>query len=359
MYKDKVNLFKSSKIQTFIVAFCMVFSVVGLFGIVRGGNKYKKDVAFSSSPVGTSLPFARSRSNLMITGLYTDEAQSVLIARLSPSNGAVLPYKGQDYTVYLSSKTLKDYESVQTDILFGRLGVDGDFFLVIPKPIDEIYTVAIQNNKYLADMDAKKSDRDKIIDASTPQSDYGDASVTRSVTSMLSQVRPDLSGEINEQSAKSVKSSTDQQADAIDLIAFRMGLTTAKKDAYHTPIVLEGKLLENNQFKFEQFFNQVFKDEAIKQAKAANQDYKEQKDELQTRLHDYEERLLVEPDSGETIAAKQKVEEKIQQIEDIQTDLLRRLDSYQQLTYTEDFFANLQNKATIIDSEKYQMTETK
>lgn len=351
MYKDKVNLFKKSKAQMFIIVFCLISMLLSVVFILRGNSKYKKDVARSSSPVGSTLKFAKSKTDLTISGIYTDEANSVLIARLTPNDKSKIPYKGEDYAVYLSSKSLNNYTDMKTDILFGKLGVDGDFFLVIPKPINEIYTVAIRNTKYLSsigtvDKGALQDIEDKKeIDEST-----------KSVTNMISQIKPDLDGEIDSKYNDSINSNSSEAAEALDMIAFRIGLTTAKKDAKHTPIVLKGQLLKGTEFQFEDFFNQVFKDEAIKQAKKTNEEYDRALEGLNERLKDYDERLLIEPDSGDTIAAKKETEQEIEQIKLDQDALLVRLNKYQELQYTEDFFANLQNKATVIDATKYKAT---
>lgn len=364
MYKDKTNLFKNSRLQLLSVAALLFIAIFSLFMMFKKSGDYKNDVKHSSTPMGTQMQFEKSQSDVKLSGIYTDEANSVLIARLSTENTANLPFKGLNYKVYLTSETLVDYADQQTDILFGRLGVDGDLFLVIPKPLNEIYTTVISNKKYMG-VNNLNGDRPNTsldgISFSEVQSQESDADIsqdedaraTQSVTKMLSQVEPSLSGDINSQSQSILSNDSNYSEDKLDLIAFRIGTITAKDEPQYKPIVLKGQLLVDNKFQFESFFNQVFKDEAIKQTKAANDKLQRDKKQLKDAIADYDERLLIEPNSAEIINAKSSAEKKIKNIEEEQNKLNEQLTKYNELTYTEDFFNNLQTKATVINPKDY------
>lgn len=368
MYKDKTNLFKNSRLQLLSVAALLFVAIFSLIMMFKKSGDYKSDVKHSSTPMGTQMQFEKSQSGITLSGIYTDEANSVLIARLSTDNTAQLPFKGLNYNVYLASDTLKNYTNQKTDILFGRLGVDGDLFLVIPKPLSEIYTAVISNKKYMGINNINtKSDKTSLDDISFAEAQkYEDnanttedeeARATESVAKMLSQVRPSLSGDINSQSQSILNDDANYSEDKLDLIAFRIGTVTAKNEPQYTPIVLKGQLLVNNKFQFESFFNQVFKDEAVKQTKAANDRLQQAKKTLKEAIADYDERLLIEPNSAEIISAKSEAENKITNIEEQQKELNEKLNKYNELTYSEDFFNNLQTKATVINPADYGLSK--
>lgn len=363
MYKDKSKLFNNSFLQLLFVIILLITFVFSLIGMVFKSRVYKKDILRSSTPIGSEMRFEKSQSDVALSGIYTDEAHSVLIARLSTKNTANLPYKGLNYNVYLASKSLNEYTNQKTDILFGRLGVDGDLFMVIPKPIDEVYTVVVSNKKYMgAATNDIKDDSDlkdlSFADAQAQEIDVEsdekkESRDQKSVASMLSQIKPDLSGEVNTQAQGFLNKDSNYSENTLDLITFRIGLTTAKDEPEYKPIVLKGKLLVDNKFQFESFFNQVFKDEATKQTNEIVQKLQQRKKELKEMIKDYDERLLVEPNSGEIIAAKENAEKQLEQIKEKQIEYNDKLEIYHNLTYTKDYFNNLQTKASIINPEDY------
>jgi hypothetical protein len=354
MYKDKTKLFQTAYSQFITSIVCIVLLVLSLIFIIKGNSAYKRDIRLSSSPVGTNLQFTKSNADLTISGLYTDEKNSVLIARLTPNSSARLPFKGADFNVFLASDPLNKFGNQKTDILFGRLGVDGDFFLIIPKPLNDVYTIAIANKKYFPDFsssDSKDSKENYLSKLSITEPSQTDEQMQKSVTATLSQIKPMLEENSNSQ----LLSLSAQNNSETDMITFRMGLNTAKDEEKYKPIVLKGELLKGTKFQFEPFFNQVFKEEALKQLNASNIETNKQKSQLEKVIKDYEERLLIEPDSGETIKAKKDAESKLTKLNDDQAELADKLAKYDSLTYTPDYFANLNNKATIIDASKYSL----
>src|SRR5699024_8225508 len=133
-------------------------SVLGTYGYL----KYNKVAANSSFPIGSEIEFPVSKSKVELKNIYTDKNEHVMIIQLSEiENTSTLPYRGTDFRIFMHSKSLEQYEKV--DILFGRMSTDGDLFLVIPKPTDDVYTLYILNTKDIQDVSRSSDDADVSV----------------------------------------------------------------------------------------------------------------------------------------------------------------------------------------------------
>ena len=117
----------------------IVFTTIFIaYNVVEG----RKAIGNSQTPIGESLQFARSGANITVKNYYTDKNQDVLIATLEVKEGnSKLPTKANDYWVVTTS----DIGGRSIPTYFGRMNTDGDFFIIIPYPKEQTYTVAIYN----------------------------------------------------------------------------------------------------------------------------------------------------------------------------------------------------------------------
>lgn len=290
----------------------------------------------SSTPIGSSLFFERSQSELKLDDIYTDENQDVLIVRFNTDNGQALPFKGTDYKVYLSSPSLDGYE--EASIIFGRMSTDGDFFLVIPKPSDDVYSVFIMNTKYLggavADGDVGSTQEIKEID---------ETNMKQSLSKALSDYK--YTDKDNLEATYTVPD------DYSDIISFRVTKDPAIKTSEYEPKVIKENLITpNNEFDFELFFNSVFKDSALNQLKAERKKLEESFKQTKQLRADYEERLQANPNDETAISGLSRIDSEEEQITAEQVDIAKKISQYESLDYNPDLFSNLQTKAYIVPS---------
>ena len=152
MRKDKSPRTKViSRYNAMFVTGALLAAIGGVWMGV-GNAQYASMLMRSSSPIGTQMQFKRSNAQVKIVNLYTDESNSVLIARLhiEASDGLKIPAKGTDYRVFVASSGLNGHVGQEIPVLFGRYAANGDFYLVIPKPTQDVYNVYIMNKNFVA-----------------------------------------------------------------------------------------------------------------------------------------------------------------------------------------------------------------
>lgn len=294
-------------------------------------------IAASSTSIGTSMTFQRSDVQVTLRGLYTDTDDSVLIARLGvdPQSGAKLPSKGSDYRVFLSSDAYgKDVH--EASILFGRLGTDGDMFLVLPKPTDKVYTVFIMNTMYLT-TDANTGNDGSQSDPSDISGDDGEKSVTQALS--------DYSWDPNKKDGGEAQIKDDTS----DMINFRMTLNPASNKAEYKPTIIDARLLDaNGNFDFDAMFNKLFKEAAFNELSSRHDDLIAQEDRLKKSQQEYQNRLRINPDDTQAADALSQTNQSIQDVTNEKNKLAAQINAYENLKLTSDTFANLQTKAKVV-----------
>ena len=122
--------------------FAFVMTVFTITFIAYNVVQNRKAIKNSQTPIGETLQFVRSGANVKVKNYYTDKAEDVIIATLEVQEGnSKLPTKASDYWVVTTS----DIGGRSIPTYFGRMNTDGDFFIIIPYPKDQTYTVAIYN----------------------------------------------------------------------------------------------------------------------------------------------------------------------------------------------------------------------
>lgn len=320
----------------------MVISV----GAYTGGSIYHSDIAArSSSPVGTEMSFERSAAGVVLKGIYTDPTQSALVVRLSvnSTDNSKLPANGSDYRVFINSPALPT-GTQEMDILFGRLSTDGDLFLVIPKPNQEVYSVYIMNNKYLASA-GQILDQAGQVTENSPVDIASENVVEQSISKSLSeyQYNPDAGTSIG----------TIAVPDNIsDVIAFRVTLDPAFKKDEYKPIVVDTELLSaDGKFNFEGMFDKLFKESAYNELSGQHRQLLDLEKQLISSKSEYEARLVANPGDTDAQDALDETKSAITELTIKKTEIAAQMNKYESLEYSSTTFSNLQTKAKVIQAD--------
>lgn len=349
MFGDNSPRTKKVARATIGVILATILVVGGLFFTIGGDLKFRDIMKKSSTPVGTSLNFPRSQTSVTLKNIYVDKKEDVLIARLSTPDKSRLPYKGTDYKVFLYSKSLEGYK--QADILFGRFSTDGDLFLVIPKPKDEVYSVFIMNKNYLLPLksdDDEASENEEINQFSSKKNEEEtEDQMQESITDAVSSYQFD---ESNPQES-SIYNIDDSYT---DVVSFRITKDPAyKDDKKYRPQRLNADLLnDKNQFDFEKFFEVAFKDSIIKdlEQKYEKQDnvvksYEKQKKQMEDRLAD-------NPDDSDAQKTLDKINQDLEAKNEVKDKTANQITEYSLLQYKDEYFSNLNKKAIVAKGTK-------
>lgn len=324
--------FRNVIIALILISISIIWIPIGIF-------KYNAVVAKSSSAIGSTMKFERSESSVTLKNVYTDKNEDVLIARLGLSDEAQanLPYKGSDYKILIGSKSLKGLK--EASVLFGKLSTDGDMFLMIPKPSpDDVYTIFIVNTRYVASIGTDSAKSSKVSQL--------DDSINRSITSTLSAY--DLDKKKDKSKVTTVKS------DDLDAITFRLALKPGVKNEKYLPQVIDASLVEDNEFKFETFFNEVFKKSTVESLQKEYNELVAQKKQIEVTRNEAVDKLRINEFDTQAAQSKAKSENQLTEIDSKIAKTSKTLQQYEDLTYNTNMFANLNTKAVVFDVDNYK-----
>lgn len=306
-----------------------------LFWAVAGCRHYSNIQMNSSTPVGTQIKFARSGAMMTLSGLYTDKNDDVLVARLTPDakTNQNLPYRGKDFTVFVQSAATDRFEELP--ILFGKMGTDGDYMLILPKPSDDVYSFV------LVDSSSQAKRLDKQRNPTSVDQDK-DKSVARALS--------DFNKELLDNQTQDVGSSQSAGASGYDMAGFRMTMNPRADGPQYVPTRVNTDLLDQRtkQFNFEGFYQEVFVDAAVKtlteeynQLEAQAEQFKEIAEAEQGRL---DANPADEAAAKNLANAQRQAEDANRQKEEKAEELTR----YQTLDYDPGMFQNFQDKAVVV-----------
>lgn len=316
-----------------IAAFATI--VVCLFWAMAGCNHYATIQKNSSTPIGSQIKFSRSGATMTLSGLYTDKNDDVLVARLTPDDKAnqSLPYRGKDFTVFVQSKATDRYDELP--VLFGKMGTDGDYMLVLPKPSNEVYSFVLVDSS----SQAKRIDRQK-------RSTTSDADKNESVARTLS----DFNKQMMDTQAKDVGSSQSATASGYDMAGLRMMMKPYADGPEYQPTRVNTELLNpaTKEFNFEGFYQEVFVDAAVK---SLTRDYNDlEAQAAQAKEVAENEQIRLDANPADEAAAK-NLREAQRQAEDAnraKESKAEELTRYQTLDYDPGLFQNFQDKAIVV-----------
>lgn len=294
------------------------------------------------------MEFIRSETTVTLKNIYTDKNSDVMIAQLEEESlgGTVLPYKGTDFSVFLESDSLSNSQSEKADILFGRFSTDGDLFLIIPKPTNDVYTAYIMNNNFISTVSRGNAGSsgsrsvNEFIDEEGNFDENGYANVISSELSDYTYYGDD---------PEATRSSAQVQDDTNDIISMRLTLDPAFDEREYQPTVINESLLtEDNQFDFETFFNSAFRETAIN-------DLQDEYDSLTTDIRrfeetkaEFEQRLIDNPSDQNALTEVDRLETEIEQMNREQDTILNTIAEYETYEFDAELFRNMNTEATIV-----------
>lgn len=339
--------------HTYQILIMLIVFVISLFSIFAGSMKYKSVLKGTSTPIDTTMTFARSKATVQLTDIYTDKKKDVLIARFAMTNGSStkLPYKGSDYQVYISGKDLDGKK--ETQVIFGKMSTDGDLFLIIPNPSNNVYSVYIKNTNFIS----SESIISSSIDGDSSVSDVGQklskankdttnsASVSKALSAYRYQTIDDIS---NNKGTKEYQI----QSDDYDAITFRITL----KPQFDTPqykvkVINDDLITINNEFNFAGMFDKVFKESAVNQLQKQHDQIMTKMKTIKVQTTELENRLNDNPDDGEAKSSLSSLNSTLDGLQNQANRIADQITAYNNLSYDDTYFRNLQTKASVISTK--------
>lgn len=273
--------------------FAFVMTVFTITFIAYNVVQNRKAIKNSQTPIGETLQFVRSGANVTVKNYYTDKTEDVLIATLEVKEGnSKLPTKASDYWVVTTSNI--GGRSIPT--YFGRMNTDGDFFIIIPYPKDQTYTVAIYNTTTSGG--AVTSSGDQITIGSGTNS------------KIISDITSDLLKNVNTSQPQSVKQT--------DIIALNMTLKSSiQGDSKYAITTLDVDSLLSKEgdtvaFDFKKFYTLAYRDLAVTVAREKVNTYTDEIQALNDKLKEVRETLDRNPNDEVAIRQQDSINASIE-----------------------------------------------
>lgn len=273
--------------------FAFVMTVFTITFIAYNVVQNRKAIKNSQTPIGETLQFVRSGANVKVKNYYTDKSEDVIIATLEVQEGnSKLPTKASDYWVVTTS----DIGGRSIPTYFGRMNTDGDFFIIIPYPKDQTYTVAIYNTTTSGG--AVSSSGDQITIGSGTNS------------KIVSDITSDLLKNVNKNQAQGVKQT--------DIIALNMTLKSSiQGDSKYAITTLDVDSLLSKEgdtvaFDFKKFYTLAYRDLAVTVAREKVNTYTEEIQALNDKLKEVRETLDRNPNDEVAIRQQDSINASIE-----------------------------------------------
>ena len=273
--------------------FAFVMTVFTITFIAFNVVQNRKAIKNSQTPIGETLQFVRSGANVKVKNYYTDKSEDVIIATLEVQEGnSKLPTKASDYWVVTTS----DIGGRSIPTYFGRMNTDGDFFIIIPYPKDQTYTVAIYNTTTSGG--AVTSSGDQITIGSGTNS------------KIISDITSDLLKNVNTSQPQSVKQT--------DIIALNMTLKSSiQGDSKYAITTLDVDSLLSKEgdtvaFDFKKFYTLAYRDLAVTVAREKVNTYTEEIQALNDKLKEVRETLDRNPNDEVAIRQQDNINASIE-----------------------------------------------
>lgn len=324
------------------VVVAVVMIVVGALWWVGAEGRYRHVINTSSTPIGSTLTFSQSDAELTLAGIYTDINRDVMVARFTPGRTAQenLPYRGDDFAVFTQSKAYRNKKGEEVSTLFGKMGTDGDYFLIVPNPTKDVYSYVLVNKRPTA---MSGTDVLNGINDATRRQNSGDRSAAdeESVSEALSQFN--ATADPDDQPEKN------QQARArYDMAQLRLTLNPSIDSPEYQPTVIPRPLIgDNNQFRFDVIFNDVLKNQAVRSLTETYNKQQEAVRQLKDEVKAAQERLRANPRDSVAKANLDQTQKALQSAQkDIDT-VVADLTRYESLEYDPAMFQNFQTTALV------------
>lgn len=320
---------------TWITIGALVVTILCLMWAVAGCQKFNDIQMHSSTPIGSQIKFARSGSVMTLSGLYTDKSEDVLIARLTPDEkmNKNMPYRGKDYSVFVQSDSTKDYEELP--VLFGKMGTDGDFMLILPKPADDVYTFVI------VDSSSQARQLDKQTNAGSSAREK-DESVARALSN--------FNQEMLESKSSDVGSSEAGGGSGYDMAGFRMTMNPQAEGEQYRPEQVNLDLLNSatKRFDFQGFYEKVFIDAAVKSLTREYNSLEAQAAQAKDVVEQQQTRLDANPADEAAAKNLNEAQRQLQDATQAKEDKAEELTRYQTIEYDPAMFQDFQDTAVVV-----------
>ena len=277
--------------------FAFVMTVFTITFIAYNVVQNRKAIKNSQTPIGETLQFVRSGANVKVKNYYTDKAEDVIIATLEVQEGnSKLPTKASDYWVVTTS----DIGGRSIPTYFGRMNTDGDFFIIIPYPKNQTYTVAIYNTTTSGG--AVTSSGDQITIGSGTNS------------KIVSDITSDLLKNVNKNQVQGVKQT--------DIIALNMTLKSSiQGDSKYAITTLDVDSLLSKEgdtvaFDFKKFYTLAYRDLAVTVAREKVNTYTEEIQALNDKLKEVRETLDRNPNDEVALRQQDSINASIEQAQE-------------------------------------------
>lgn len=277
--------------------FAFVMTVFTITFIAYNVVQNRKAIKNSQTPIGETLQFVRSGANVKVKNYYTDKAEDVIIATLEVQEGnSKLPTKASDYWVVTTS----DIGGRSIPTYFGRMNTDGDFFIIIPYPKDQTYTVAIYNT----------TTSGGSVSSSGDQITIGSGTNSK----IISDITSDLLKNVNTSQPQSVKQT--------DIIALNMTLKSSiQGDSKYAITTLDVDSLLSKEgdtvaFDFKKFYTLAYRDLAVTVAREKVNTYTEEIQALNDKLKEVRETLDRNPNDEVAIRQQDNINASIEQAQE-------------------------------------------
>ena len=277
--------------------FAFVMTVFTITFIAYNVVQNRKAIKNSQTPIGETLQFVRSGANVKVKNYYTDKAEDVIIATLEVQEGnSKLPTKASDYWVVTTS----DIGGRSIPTYFGRMNTDGDFFIIIPYPKNQTYTVAIYNTTTSGG--AVSSSGDQITIGSGTNS------------KIVSDITSDLLKNVNKNQVQGVKQT--------DIIALNMTLKSSiQGDSKYAITTLDVDSLLSKEgdtvaFDFKKFYTLAYRDLAVTVAREKVNTYTEEIQALNDKLKEVRETLDRNPNDEVALRQQDSINASIEQAQE-------------------------------------------
>ena len=277
--------------------FAFVMTVFTITFIAYNVVQNRKAIKNSQTPIGETLQFVRSGANVKVKNYYTDKAEDVIIATLEVQEGnSKLPTKASDYWVVTTS----DIGGRSIPTYFGRMNTDGDFFIIIPYPKDQTYTVAIYNT----------TTSGGAVTSSGEQITIGSGTNSK----IISDITSDLLKNVNTSQPQSVKQT--------DIIALNMTLKSSiQGDSKYAITTLDVDSLLSKEgdtvaFDFKKFYTLAYRDLAVTVAREKVNTYTEEIQALNDKLKEVRETLDRNPNDEVAIRQQDNINASIEQAQE-------------------------------------------
>ena len=277
--------------------FAFVMTVFTITFIAYNVVQNRKAIKNSQTPIGETLQFVRSGANVKVKNYYTDKAEDVIIATLEVQEGnSKLPTKASDYWVVTTS----DIGGRSIPTYFGRMNTDGDFFIIIPYPKNQTYTVAIYNTT-TSGGDVTSSGEQITIGSGTN-------------SKIVSDITSDLLKNVNKSQVQGVKQT--------DIIALNMTLKSSiQGDSKYAITTLDVDSLLSKEgdtvaFDFKKFYTLAYRDLAVTVAREKVNTYTEEIQALNDKLKEVRETLDRNPKDEVALRQQDNINASIEQAQE-------------------------------------------